>query len=99
VIRLLLLLLGTLSAGRPGERVGAWYRADDPDGAPEPGTGYPGPNGPVGTDGWRGGPEALPPWPEMPGGPEALPPWRELPATASATAGSRSGSSGALPCS
>jgi hypothetical protein len=94
VIRLLLLLLGTFGAGRPGERVRAWYRADDPDGAPEPGTSYPGPNGPVGTDGWPGGPGAPPPWTEMPGGPGALPPWRELPATASGRPGRGRGGRG-----
>jgi len=69
VIRLLLLLLGTLGAQRPGQRVSAWYRADDPDGAPEPGNGYPGPHGPAATDGWPGAPGALPPWGETPAWP------------------------------
>ena len=68
MIRLLLLLLGTLGAERPGQRAAAWYRADDPDGGPDRGTGYPGPDGSVGTDGWPGGPEALPPWREAPAG-------------------------------
>jgi hypothetical protein len=68
VIRLLLLLLGTLGAQRPGGRSAAWYRADDPYDAPEPGTGYPGPDGPVGTDGWPTSPGTLPPWRDAPAG-------------------------------
>jgi hypothetical protein len=74
VIRLLLLLLGTLSAQRPGRRMAGWYRDDDPDGTAGPGAGYPGgrypgPGGPVATDIWPGGPEVLPPWPETHPGP------------------------------
>ena len=68
MIRLLLLLLGTLGAERPGQRMAAWHRADGRDGGPDRGTGYPGPDGPVGTDGWPAGPEALPPWREAPAG-------------------------------
>jgi hypothetical protein len=62
MIRLLLLLLGTLGAQRPGQRSAAWYRADDLDGGPEAGAGYPGPDGPVDTDGWPIDPGSLPPW-------------------------------------
>ena len=68
MIRLLLLLLGTLGAERPGQRVAAWYRADDPDGGPDRGTGYPRPDGSVGTGGWPSPPETLPPWREAPAG-------------------------------
>ena len=68
MVRLLLLLLGTLSTERPGRRAAAWYRADDPDGAPEPRGGYPGPNGSVATDNWPGDPGAMPPWRVTPAG-------------------------------
>jgi hypothetical protein len=66
VIRLLLLLLGTLGVHRPGQRVTTRYRPDDADVGPEPGTGYPGPHGSAGTDSWPGGPGALPPRREVP---------------------------------
>jgi hypothetical protein len=87
VIRLLLLLLGTLGAERPGQRAAAWYRADGPDGGPDRGTGYPGLEGSVGTDGWPSGPEALPPWREARagaigrsgGGPRGRGPRRRIP--------------------
>jgi hypothetical protein len=68
VIRLLLLLLGTLGVHRPGQRVSTWYRPDGPDLAPEPGTGYPDPHGPAGTEDWPGGPGAPPRWRETPVG-------------------------------
>ena len=68
MIRLLLLLLGTLSAPRPGRRTAAWYQSDDPNGGPEPGIGYAGLDGSVDTDGWPSPPGALPPWPEPPAG-------------------------------
>ena len=45
MIRLLLLLLGTLGVQRPGQRVTTRYRPDDADGGPEPSTGYPGQKG------------------------------------------------------
>ena len=62
MIRLLLLLLGTLGAERPGRRAAAWYGADDPDGPADPYGGYPDPNGSVATDNWPGAAGALPPW-------------------------------------
>ena len=74
MIRLLVLLLGTLSAQRPRRSAAAWYdaddwyHADDREGAAEPGGGYPGPRGSVATDHWPGGPGVLPPWTETPGG-------------------------------
>src|SRR5258708_21152 len=68
MIRLLLLLLGTLGAERPGQRVPARYRTDGREGGPDRGAGYPGQDGWVGADGWPGGPEALPPGREAPGG-------------------------------
>ena len=68
MIRLLVLLLGTLGAQRPRRRAAAWYHAYDPDGVPGPGGGYPGPSGPVATENWPGDPEVLPPWTETRGG-------------------------------
>jgi len=87
VIRLLLLLLGTLGVHRPGRRVSTWYRADDPDLAPEPDAGYPGWHGPAGRDGWPSGPGAPPAWREAPagvtgrprGGPGGRDPRRRIP--------------------
>ena len=83
MIRLLLLLLGTLGAERPGRRTAAWYQADAPEDGPQPGTGYPGPNGSVDIDGWPSDPGALPPWRQTPtgavvraGGPRGLGPRR-----------------------
>jgi hypothetical protein len=68
VIRLLVLLLGTLSAQRPRRRAAAWYHAYDPEGVPGPGGAYPGPGGPVATENWPGDPEVLAPWTETRGG-------------------------------
>jgi len=56
MVRLLLLLLGTLTAGGPGQRETHWYRAQDPDAAEAPGAGRPGANGVPGAPG------PLPPW-------------------------------------
>jgi hypothetical protein len=56
VVRLLLLLLGTLTAGGPRPREAAWYRAGQADVDHEPGPAYPG------TGGSPYQPEPLPPW-------------------------------------
>ena len=45
MVRFLLLLLGTLTAGGPRRGNAAWYRAGEPDGDREPGPGYPEPAG------------------------------------------------------
>jgi hypothetical protein len=71
VVRLLLLLLGTLTAGGPRPDNAAWYRAGGPDIDQEPGPGYPGASpGYPGADGSPYQPVPLPPWPpSAPGGP------------------------------
>jgi hypothetical protein len=56
VIRLLLLMLGTLTAGGPGPRATAWHPDDGPDVDQEPAPTYPGP------DGSPYQPVPLPPW-------------------------------------
>jgi hypothetical protein len=72
VVRLLLLLLGTLTAGGPRPNTADWHRAGEPDDDQDPGRGYPG-----GGPGYPGGggspyqPVPLAPWP--PGAP-ARPP-------------------------
>jgi hypothetical protein len=78
VVRLLLLLLGTLTAGRPYRREDARYRADDAGGRGEPGFGYMGPDGPAGGRGepgigyvGRDAPADEGAWPGRPG----PPPW------------------------
>jgi len=56
VVRLLLLLLGALTAGGPRPRATAWRPDDPPDVDPEPDLTYPGPGGPPYQ------PAPLPPW-------------------------------------
>ena len=68
VIRLLLLLLGSLTAHRPPARQAVWYQARDPADWTQPQGGRPHSGGPAGTDTWPGEPEALPPWPQGAGG-------------------------------
>lgn len=76
VVRLLLFLLGTLTAAKPGQPDAARYRAGDLDGRPDPGTMDPGPDGPAEGDTWPAGPAPLPPWhPRAGGGP-----WPQRPA-------------------
>jgi hypothetical protein len=60
VVRFLLFLLGTLTAGRPGLRDAAWYRADESDGRDERAAGLAYPDGAAG-DAWPGQPRPLPP--------------------------------------
>jgi hypothetical protein len=76
VIRLLLLLLGTVTAGGPRPPATGWYRAGGPDVDQDPAPTYPGPDGapyqPVAVPPWhpsaagRPGPGR---WPGGPGGP------------------------------
>jgi len=81
VVRLLLLLLGTLTAGGPRPRGAARYRGGEPDTGQEPGPGYP---GTVGLDPGPGYPGAggLDPGRGYPGNggspyqPVPLPPWQ-----------------------
>src|SRR6266516_16380 len=69
VVRLLLLLLGTLTAGRPGRREAAWYQADNPDGRGRDlgGPARPGSDLPGSTATWPGPPGPPPPWRETGG--------------------------------
>jgi len=62
VVRLLLLLLGTLSAGGPRQQTTAWYRAGEPGVDEEAAPAYPGP------DDSAYQPVPLPPWHPSPGG-------------------------------
>ena len=69
MVRLLLLLLGTLTAGRPGRREAAWYQADNPDGRGRDlgGPARPGSDLPGSTATWPGPPGPPPPWRETGG--------------------------------
>ena len=72
VIRLLLLLLGTVTAGGPRPPATGWYREGEPDIDQGPAPAYPGPDGvpyqPVPVPPWhpsaagRAGPLARRPW-------------------------------------
>ena len=97
MIRLLLLLLGTLGVHRPGQRVSTWYRADDRDLAPEPDAGYPGWHGPPAATAGPAGRARRQPGanrrPASPAGRAAVPA-----AAIRAAAASRWGSSGPRPC-
>ncbi len=68
MIRLLLLLLGTLTANRPSQLEAAGYQAGDY-GAKTPGTLYTAPDGPADGAGWPAPPMPLPPWQPGPPGP------------------------------
>jgi hypothetical protein len=67
MVRLLLFLLGTLTAGRPGRRDAAWYRAAVPADRTEPGVGYADPDGSADDATWQDQPGPLARW--HPGGP------------------------------
>ena len=62
MVRLLLFLLGTLTAGRPGRRDTAWYEAAVPGSRTEPGARYAGPDGPADDATGEGQPGPLAPW-------------------------------------
>jgi hypothetical protein len=68
VIRLLLLLLGSLTAHRPPARQADWYQSGGPGDWTQRHNGRPGPGGPAGTDTWPDEPEPLPPWRQGAGG-------------------------------
>jgi hypothetical protein len=68
VIRLLLFLLGTLTANRPGQPEPAGYRAGDSYGGAAPGARYTEPDGRVDGAGRPGQPQPLPPWDPTAGG-------------------------------
>jgi hypothetical protein len=61
VVRLLLLLLGTLTTRVPGQREAPRYRASDAEYWDEAGTGHSGPAGPASTGAWPSDPGLPPP--------------------------------------
>jgi hypothetical protein len=73
VVRFLVFLLGMLTAGRPGQREAAWYRAEDSPGGREPGALYADPTEPANGAAWPGQAGSLPPWQPGAGG-RARPP-------------------------
>jgi hypothetical protein len=62
MVRLLLLLLGTLTAGGPGQRNAAGHRAGQPGRRGAPGIGYADPEEPSPSAPWPGRTGELPPW-------------------------------------
>jgi len=68
VIRLLLFLLGTLTANKSGQPEPAGYGAGDSYRRAAPGARYTEPDGPADGAGWPGQPRPLPPWDPAAGG-------------------------------